>query len=90
MTAIPRVSGVLETSLYVEDLDRSRTCYQRLFGFEQFMRDSRDVRAGGTGRASAAAAVPAWGNGPAGTRTAAYALRMRSTSWGRGIGATAP
>ena len=41
MTAIPRVSGVLETSLYVEDLDRSRAFYQRLFGFEQFMCDHR-------------------------------------------------
>ena len=41
MTAVPRVSGVLETSLYVEDLDRSRAFYQSLFGFEQFMCDSR-------------------------------------------------
>ena len=41
MTAVPRVSGVLETSLYVEDLDRSRDFYQRLFGFEQFMCDGR-------------------------------------------------
>jgi catechol 2,3-dioxygenase-like lactoylglutathione lyase family enzyme len=41
MTAIPRVSGVLETSLYVEDLDRSRAFYQHLFGFEQFMCDGR-------------------------------------------------
>ncbi len=41
MTAVPRVSGVLETSLYVEDLDHSRAFYQRLFGFEQFMCDSR-------------------------------------------------
>jgi catechol 2,3-dioxygenase-like lactoylglutathione lyase family enzyme len=41
MTAIPRVSGVLETSLYVEDLDRSRAFYLRMFGFEQFMCDGR-------------------------------------------------
>ncbi len=41
MTAVPRVSGVLETSLYVEDLDRARDFYQRLFGFELFMGDSR-------------------------------------------------
>src|ERR1700722_6142317 len=41
MTAVPRVSGVLETSLYVEDLDLSRAFYQRLFGFEQFMCDAR-------------------------------------------------
>jgi catechol 2,3-dioxygenase-like lactoylglutathione lyase family enzyme len=41
MAAVPRVSGVLETSLYVEDLNRSRAFYQRMFGFEQFMCDSR-------------------------------------------------
>ena len=41
MTALPRVSGILETSLYVEDLDRSCAFYQRLFGFELFMSDSR-------------------------------------------------
>jgi len=41
MTAIPRVSGVLETSLYVEDLDCSRAFYQSLFGFEQLMCDTR-------------------------------------------------
>ena len=38
---VPRVSGVLETSLYVADLDRSREFYQRVFGFEQFMCDAR-------------------------------------------------
>lgn len=27
MTAIPRLSGVLETLLYVEDFDRSRAFY---------------------------------------------------------------
>jgi len=32
---IPRVSGILETALYVEDLDRSARFYQDLFGFEQ-------------------------------------------------------
>jgi catechol 2,3-dioxygenase-like lactoylglutathione lyase family enzyme len=41
MTAVPRVSGVLETSLYVEDLDCSHAFYQRLFGFELFMSDGR-------------------------------------------------
>jgi catechol 2,3-dioxygenase-like lactoylglutathione lyase family enzyme len=30
--AIPRVGGVLETALYVEDLDRSAAFYQRLLG----------------------------------------------------------
>ena len=38
---VPRVSGILESSLYVADLDRSREFYQRLFGFEQFMCDGR-------------------------------------------------
>jgi catechol 2,3-dioxygenase-like lactoylglutathione lyase family enzyme len=38
---VPRVSGVLETSLYVADLDRSREFYQRVFGFEPFMCDGR-------------------------------------------------
>jgi catechol 2,3-dioxygenase-like lactoylglutathione lyase family enzyme len=41
MNTVPRTSGVLETSLYVEDLERSRAFYQRLFGFEQFMCDTR-------------------------------------------------
>jgi catechol 2,3-dioxygenase-like lactoylglutathione lyase family enzyme len=36
---MPRVSGVLETSLYVEDLDRSQAFYQRLFGFELLVRE---------------------------------------------------
>jgi catechol 2,3-dioxygenase-like lactoylglutathione lyase family enzyme len=40
-TAIPRVSGVLETSLYVADLDRSCAFYQRVFGFELFVHDGR-------------------------------------------------
>lgn len=37
----PRVSCVLETSLYVADLERAREFYQRVFGFEPFMCDSR-------------------------------------------------
>jgi len=41
MTAIPRTSGILETSLYVEDLDRARAFYERLFGFETFFCDNR-------------------------------------------------
>jgi catechol 2,3-dioxygenase-like lactoylglutathione lyase family enzyme len=31
---IPPITGVLETSLYVEDIDRSVRFYQDLFGFE--------------------------------------------------------
>ncbi len=38
---VPRVSGVLETSLYVDDLDRAQAFYQRLFGFETFVHDER-------------------------------------------------
>jgi len=33
MAATPRVSGVLETSLYVADLDLACEFYQRVFGF---------------------------------------------------------
>ena len=45
-SAVPRVSGVLETALYVEDLDRSRAFYQRVFGFEQFVAEERMVALG--------------------------------------------
>lgn len=41
MPTAPRVSGVLETSLYVEDLDRSRAFYARVFGFAPFFADER-------------------------------------------------
>ena len=37
----PRVSGILETSLYVADLAVSREFYLCLFGFEEFLRDGR-------------------------------------------------
>ncbi|HET9019601.1 MAG TPA: VOC family protein [Acetobacteraceae bacterium] len=37
----PRVTHVLETSLYVTDLDRAQAFYQRLFGFPPFLRDGR-------------------------------------------------
>ena len=36
-----RATAILETSLYVADLDRSRSFYQRVFGFEQFVDDGR-------------------------------------------------
>ena len=35
----PPVNGVLETSLYVEDLDRSERFYQRIFGFQTIDRE---------------------------------------------------
>ncbi|OJW28712.1 MAG: glyoxalase [Rhodospirillales bacterium 69-11] len=41
MSGVPRISGVLETSLYVEDLARSRAFYDRLFGFETIFCDDR-------------------------------------------------
>jgi catechol 2,3-dioxygenase-like lactoylglutathione lyase family enzyme len=37
----PRVSQILETSLYVEDPGRSRSFYERLFGFTAFFQDER-------------------------------------------------
>ncbi len=37
----PRLGGVLETSLYVADLDRAREFYQRVFGLEAFCHDAR-------------------------------------------------
>jgi catechol 2,3-dioxygenase-like lactoylglutathione lyase family enzyme len=39
--ARPRIGGVLETSLYVDDLDRAAEFYQRVLGFEVFLRDHR-------------------------------------------------
>ena len=41
MPTIPRTTGVLETSLYVEDIARARDFYQRVFGFEVFFADAR-------------------------------------------------
>jgi catechol 2,3-dioxygenase-like lactoylglutathione lyase family enzyme len=37
----PSVNRVLETSLYVEDLDRSTEFYRRVFSFEPVLRDER-------------------------------------------------
>jgi catechol 2,3-dioxygenase-like lactoylglutathione lyase family enzyme len=37
----PAVEGILESSLYVEDLDRSLSFYQTLFGFETLFRSER-------------------------------------------------
>lgn len=38
---IPRVSQILETSLYVDDLTRSRGFYEDLFGFTTIFHDER-------------------------------------------------
>ena len=37
----PRVVGVMETSLYVADLDAAQAFYQSVFGFEVFLADAR-------------------------------------------------
>ena len=37
----PRVSHILETALYVADLDAAQSFYQGLMGFELFLRDDR-------------------------------------------------
>ncbi len=39
--ATPRVSQILETSLYVDDLERSRAFYERVFGFATIFLDDR-------------------------------------------------
>lgn len=39
----PRVTGPLESSLYVADLDRSHDFYQHVFGFETLLREERMV-----------------------------------------------
>ncbi len=41
MTGAPRLSHLLETSLYVSDLDRSERFYRDIFGLERFLRDDR-------------------------------------------------
>jgi catechol 2,3-dioxygenase-like lactoylglutathione lyase family enzyme len=38
---MPELRGVLETSLYVSDLERSRSFYTRLFGFQVLFQDGR-------------------------------------------------
>ena len=37
----PKIGGVLETALYVEDVDRSKQFYQSVFGFEDIGSDAR-------------------------------------------------
>ncbi|MCI0422913.1 MAG: VOC family protein [Acidobacteria bacterium] len=38
---MPHLTGILETSLYVEDLDRSVRFYQNVFTFERLVGDER-------------------------------------------------
>ena len=40
-TAAPRLSHILETALYVTDLDVSEAFYRRVLGFETFLHDDR-------------------------------------------------
>lgn len=40
-TNVPRLSHLLETSIYVDDLDRAQAFYQRVLGLELFLRDDR-------------------------------------------------
>ena len=40
-TTAPAVTGILETALYVEDLERSMRFYQELFDFDVLARDAR-------------------------------------------------
>jgi len=46
----PEVRGVLETSLYVSDLERSRAFYTRLFSFPVLLQDDRFCALGVYGR----------------------------------------
>ncbi len=47
---MPEVRGVLETSLYVSDLERSRSFYAHLFGFQPMVQDERFCALDITGR----------------------------------------
>jgi catechol 2,3-dioxygenase-like lactoylglutathione lyase family enzyme len=38
---MPHITGVLETALYVDDIDRAAAFYTRLFGFPIMRRDDR-------------------------------------------------
>jgi len=37
----PKLTGILETSLYVDDVERAAEFYQRVFGFERITGDER-------------------------------------------------
>ena len=46
----PPVEGILETALYVDDMDQSVEFYTRIFGFETIMRSQRGAALGVNGR----------------------------------------
>jgi catechol 2,3-dioxygenase-like lactoylglutathione lyase family enzyme len=48
---MPALNGVLETSLYVDDLDRASDFYETIFGLTRMMGDDR-IRAYGIGERS--------------------------------------
>ena len=50
MISVPRLDGVLETALYVDDLERSARFYQTLFGFELIETDERQYAMSVAGR----------------------------------------
>lgn len=47
---MPTVTHILESALYVSDLDRAQEFYQRLFGWPQFIRDGRMAALGVPGQ----------------------------------------
>lgn len=47
---MPDVTHILESALYVADLDRAQGFYQRLFGWPAFIRDHRMAALGVPGR----------------------------------------
>ncbi len=47
---MPNVTHILETALYVSDLDISQQFYEALFGFELFLRDARMAALGVPGQ----------------------------------------
>ena len=48
---MPRLSHLLESSVYVADIDRAQAFYQRVFGFELFLREPRMAALGVPGGA---------------------------------------
>jgi catechol 2,3-dioxygenase-like lactoylglutathione lyase family enzyme len=48
---LPAVGPLLESAVYVADLDRSAAFYQRVFGFPQYLRDQRMCALGVPGAA---------------------------------------
>ena len=85
----PRVTHVLETSLYVADLDRAQDFYQRLFGFPAFTRDARMAALGVPGAQvlllfrHGATATPSRTPGRHRTPYASVATRASARGWVR-------